>query len=215
MDKFKINVKIFPVYEKPSTKFKATCKINRIVFEYSSHLAGKEFDLQQIIDEVYRSLDQTINDIVRPYTDNDYLRISLTNEVLEREIFLPFRQIKNFNVNQIFEEINKVLQSKKEFILHGELYLNVFLVEEPLIAGGDHCVAYINVDKWRRNSNKVIPVKGDGLCLARAIVLSIAYADGLRGKNWRRLREDTGKIQTKAAKQLCSDAHIDVRENFY
>ena len=211
MEKFNINIKLFPVSEQYSRKFKSIEKINKIVFEYST--ASKELDLKQIIKEVYQSIDRTIDNIINPYDENDYIRVSLKNELLEREIYLPFRQIKYFNTNQIFDEINKVLQSKKEFILHGELYLNIFIVKEPYIAGDPH-ISYINLNKWRKNSNKVISVIGDGLCLARAIVLSKAYADGLRGKGWRRLREDTGKIQTKIARQLCVDAGIDINEKY-
>ena len=116
MDKFSINVKTFPVSEQYSRKFKSMCKINRIVFEYSSYSAGRELELKQIVKEVYRSLDQTIKNILSPYNENDYLRISVKNEILEREIYLPFRQIKFFNINQIFDEMNKILQSKKDTI---------------------------------------------------------------------------------------------------
>ena len=216
MDTFNIKTIIYPETTQISRKFKTTCKNYRIHFQYKPYnSSGIEYDLQQIITEIYLSFDRIIKDILNPYSENDYIRISLRNASLDRDILIHFKQIKFFHINQLFDEINNVLQSKKEFILYGELRLNIIIVKEPRI-GGVNDTPYVDLDKWKHKSTKVIPVANDGLCLARAIVISKAYADGLKDNNWRRLREDRGKKkdqkgdQTIAAEKLCSDAGVNI-----
>ena len=199
---FKINVDITPIYDKKSKRFKTDEKQFKLVFQYDT--AGKELDLVQIIEEIYNSLDRTITEIIKPYNENDYLWIQLENEQLDRDIYLPFQQIKYFSTNKLFDEISKVLQSKNEFILHGKINLSITIAEDPYIGGRKHEIRdnFINFKKFKRNSNKVIEIVPDGLCLPKAILLSIAHAEKLHEtdiKEWRRLREDTGKILTEAA----------------
>ena len=166
-------------------------------------------DLKNILEEINKTLNEIFTQTLNEIDDNDDMRVSLRNVDLENEIYTIFRKKKDFTIDLIMNEIVKISQSKKEFLLNGLIELNVISVKVPPI-GGPKYTTFIDIDKWRRNSNKVVRVKADGLCLARAIVVSVAHSDGIRGLEWRRIREDVKKIQTIKALDLCSLANINI-----
>ena len=214
MPDFQMYHEIIDTVSSHSRKYRTTTK-NFVVHIYYNSQENIN-DLKVIIDEMNRTLIEIFTKILSEFDDDDKIRVSLKNIELEREIYTPFRKKSEFSVDLLINEIIKVSQSKKEFLLKGLIELNIISVKVPRI-GGPCRTSFIDIDRWRKNSNRVVRVKGDGLCLARAIVVSIAYANKGTGKEedlkWRRIREDTSKIQTKLALNLCSKANISTNLN--
>jgi hypothetical protein len=127
---------------------------------------------------------------------------------LDREIYVPFIDKKDFNINLLINEILKVSQSKSEFLFNGIIEVDFISVEMPIIGGHPAKEEIIDLDHWRKRSNRVVRIKADGLCMSRSIVVSKAYADGIRNQQWRRIREDTMNIQTKMARKLIENAGL-------
>ena len=148
-----------------------------------------------------RVLREIVDSKLTACSDEDKVRVSLRNMELDNDIYTTFRKKKDFSVDLLMNEIIKVSQSKKEFLLNGMIELNIICVKVPTIGGGggrySSVSSFCNIDKWRKKSNKVVQVKGDGLCLARAIVVSKAHADGKRGNKWRQIREDRYQYSEK------------------
>ena len=206
MSQFYIFAEIINELETISRKFKTFGKTLTLHLTYEN---TNTIDLYRIIGEIDKTLNNLFVNILEEVHDNDYIRVSLRNDQLEREIYVPFRKKQFFSTDLLTNEIIKVCQSNEDFLFIGFLELDIIIVKIPNI-GGDEKISksFLNIDKWRKNSNKVVIVKGDGLCLARAIVVSKGFVDGVRGKDWRKLREDVGKIQTSKAIDLCKKANI-------
>ena len=163
-----------------SRKYQTNCDNFEIHIQYQRQ--EENVDLKDIFNEMNRVLDEILVTTLVDIEDEHQIRVSLLNVDLERDIYTNFRKKKDFTSDVLLNEIIKVSQSKKEFLLKCMIELDVVSVNVPSIGGRSiNSHSFVNVDKWRKNSNKVIPVKGDGLCVARAIVVSKAHADGLRG----------------------------------
>ncbi len=99
-----------------------------------------------------------------------------------------------------------MLQSKSEFLFNGLIEVDFISVEMPVIGGHPAKEEIIDLDHCRKRSNRVVCIKADGLCMSRSIVVSKAYADGIKNQQWKRIRENTMNIQTKMARKLIENA---------
>ena len=205
MSRFRIHSEVVGETSRFSRRFQTESKNFSIHLYYEN---SENVELTEIFSEMSRSLDEIFVNILNTIEDSDQIRIALRNVELEREIWLPFREKRHFNMDLLMNEIIKVSQSKNEFILNGLLEIEAIVVKVPVIGGKYDNGSFMNIDKWRKNSNKVVRIVGDGLCLARAIVVSRAHADGLRKEDWRRVRENTHNIQTDLANKLCEQAGL-------
>ena len=201
MAQFNIYSQIVDDKVKNSRRFKIQSR--HLVIHIYYDVPDGPLDLELIINNIEETLERILNEILEDIPDNSYVRISIQNQELDFEIYLPFRQKENFNIDLVMNEILKVSQSKKEFLINGLLEINFISVDPPRIGG-----KILDFQSWKYKSNKVVVVKEDGLCIPRSIVVSKAYVDGLRGKEWRRIREKNGKLQTHLALRLCEDACI-------
>jgi len=113
-------------------------------------------------------------------------------------------------IEALLNEIIKVSQSKKEFLMSGLIEVDVIHVRATQIGESSSKYSIIDVNKWRRDSKKLVQIAKDGYCVARSIIVSKAYEDGIRGLEWRRIRSDTNKIQYKKAVELCKLAKVTV-----
>ena len=199
---FVIHYEIVSQTSSKSRKFSTVGQLSTVHLYYDT--VESDIELFEIIDAIEDVLEKLFINLLADISDDDYLRLSLRSEHLDNEIFLPFRRKENFTLSHLIDAIVKVSQSKKDFLLNGLLELDIITVKPSRIAGG---TSFVNFNSWRVNSNKVVQIKStDGLCLPRAIVVSKAHVDG---NNWRRIREDTHKIQTEAAIELCRNAGVE------
>ncbi len=97
-------------------------------------------------------------------------------------------------------------QSKSEFLFNGLIEVDFISVEIPVICGHPAKEEILDLDHCRKRSNRVVRIKANGLCMSRSIVVSKAYADGIKNQQWRRIREDTMNIQTKMARKSIENA---------
>lgn len=186
-----------------SRKFRTSGKLYNVNFKYNS--SEKEYDIIDILDEIEAKFDEIINVILKDYEDDDQIRVALNHDNLDMEIFVPFRSKKYFTSDMLLNEIVKVSQSKREFLLSGKLQFDVKCVRPPRIGGGHHV---FGMDEWLRKSKKVIRVSRDSLCIAKCIVLSISKHNNVDKKTWQRLTKDQGKILSRKAMELYQNANI-------
>ena len=205
--KFKIYFEVVNENKQKSKKFKFLGRLLTLHLYYD--IPNKNIDLIDIFDSISETFDEIFASVLTDIPEDHNIRIALRNEDLDHEIFIPFRKRKDFDFNLVLNEIIKVSQSKKEFLLNGLLELDIVSVEEPRVGGG----TFINFDRWIVKSNRIVQIKKDGLCVARSIIVSKAHVDGITGKNWRQIREDTRKIQTKMALDLCQKCNIKINKN--
>ncbi len=139
------------------------------------------------------NLNAITHELLRSSENDDYIRVALRNQYLDHEIFVPFRKVEDFTIEALLNEIIKVSQSKKEFLMSGLIEVDVIHVRATQIWESSSKYSIIDVNKWRRDSKKLVQIAKDGYCVARSIIVSKAYEDGIRGLEWRRIRSDTNK----------------------
>ena len=216
-DAFRINWEIIDRHEGFSRRFGMTSHNAEVKSDYN--VGNNEVSIDQVLFEVELTLNAIIHELLHGASDDDYVRVSINNELLDYEIYTPFRKCDIFTTEMIMSEIVKVVQSKKEFLLHGLLDIDVIHVKPTGIGGGAGGSKWkksvVDINSWKRNSKKVICVKKDSsnLCVARSLVVCKAYEDGIKGNKWRRIRDDFEQTQYKEALKLCKDSNVIIKDN--
>lgn len=186
-----------------SAKFNTVGHIFKVNLKYNSE--DFNYELIQILDEIEHLFSSILEEILREYNDEDKVRIFLDHEYLETPIHIPFRSKKYITVDTILNQIVRVSQSKREFLFQGTLIFDVICVRLNKVGG-----KYIDIETWLKNSTKVVRVNGDGYCLAKSVILSMAHANKIDKKEWNSLRKDScGKLTVKA-KQLYENVGLSV-----
>ena len=206
MSNFNIRYEFIDGKETFSRKYQTAAKLT--TFRISYDIPDAQVSLNDIFISIENVLDKIFRRITSSINDDDYLRVSLRNENLKDEIYVPFRKKKDFRTELVLNEVIKVSQSNRYFLFYGNIEFKIIYVKNVKIGGG----SFVTFEKWCRNSNKVVRIAKDGLCLPRSIIVSLAHCMGYRGIEWRRIREDIGKRQTKLALKLCKSANIDINK---
>jgi hypothetical protein len=93
---------------------------------------------------------------------------------LEKPISLPFMALSHLTTERVLAQIERVIQSNHEFRLNDSVRVNLVHVEMPNGGTGTKR-SEINLEKHLINKRAIIRIQNkDDLCLARALVVSIA-----------------------------------------
>jgi very-short-patch-repair endonuclease len=208
---FRINWEIVDRTEGYSKRFGLKTYNSKIKCDYTP---GNEVGIDQVFIQLEIALNGIIHRLLRGARDEDRIRVAMRNHNLDYDIYVPFRKYKDFTTEALMNEIIKVSQSRREFLLYGYIEVDIIHVRTSSIGGGARSKNnIIDLDKWRINSKKVVSIAKDGLCVPRSIVVSMAYVDGYRGSDWRRIRSDIKKEQYIKAIELCNKAHVSIPSN--
>ena len=195
-----------------STKFQCFAFMKKFYFNVNLNNA-QNIDLSIIIDKILEVFEKLKDDVVkqRKLSGNDQIRIAFRNESLNNEVYVPFIELQNFHPSLLSNELEKVMQSKKEFLMNESFEMDIMAVNLPSVAGHKKRRS-TDVDNWCTRSTKSVKISDDNLCLLRAFIVGKAHAEHKSGKleykEFRRIREDTSKIQTKAANELFSNLNL-------
>ena len=189
-----------------SKKFKTYGRIFNLKFEYDS--SKIEYDYIDIIEEIYKVFDRIIEKVLSDFSPNDQIRFNLDHPALERPIFVPFREKKYFSTRLLIDQISKVSQSKREFLMTGEVAIDILCVKIPKVGG-----RMTDIDTWIKNSTKIVRVKKDGLCLAKSIILSLAKINKVDKKAWKQLIDNSNNILNNEAKKFYENINLSPDED--
>ena len=144
-----------------------------------------------------------------------YLRTSL--QMIKLDSILITSLLKNiysfrlerkyFNTRLLIDQISKVSQSKREFLLSGEVTIDILCVKIPRVGG-----RMTDIDTWIKNSTKIVRVKRDGLCLAKSIILSLAKINKVDKKSWKQLIDNSNNILNNEAKKFYENVNLNYDE---
>jgi hypothetical protein len=115
---------------------------------------------------------------VRRVAPTDLVRFSFNHPGLKDPINLPFTILSDATVERITAIIGKTLQSNEDFHIDDELEINVVI--QPRYAGGRRTthVQFDTIEAKIAAKRCVVQIKNrDGLCMARALVVSKAKVD--------------------------------------
>ena len=163
---------IKPVRKHHSQKFNMTAKNYSVRFNN----VLDNVDLLESRNRTYGIFDHLIKDVTEGMNSTDQVRFVLSSNQLQTPIALPFCSLEELTTEKVLSQVEKVVQSNQEFRLNDTVNLDIIRVEMPKGSGRSRVRRQtLNIRDYLKKKGSVITINNrDDLCLARALVVSIA-----------------------------------------
>ena len=192
---------IKPVRDHHSQKFNMTSKNYGVHFNNVLH----NVDLLESRKRTYGIFDHLIKDVTRGMNPNDQVRFVLSSNQLQTPIAIPFCSLEELTTEKVLSHVEKVVQSNEEFRLNDTVNIDVIRVEMPQ-GSGRRKRDIVNIRDYLKKKKSVITINNrDNLCLARALVVSIARIE--KDPRYRGMSQGNG-IQRERAFDLHEAANV-------
>ena len=153
-----------------SKKFRMTATDHTIRFNN----VLSELDLIESYERTQAIFEHLLNDVTRDMNEKDQVRFVLRSEQLDTSISLPFMPAEQLTPEKVFSQIERVIQSNRDFRLNDTVTIDIIHVEAPQGSGRSKRTT-LNISEYLHKKGSVITIKNnDNLCLARALVVAIA-----------------------------------------
>jgi hypothetical protein len=149
-----------------------------------------------------------LDNITRDIPEHDQVRFVLHSPQLEKPISLPVKALSPLTTERVFAQIERVIQSHHEFRLNESVKVNLVHVKMPNGATGSKR-SEINLEKHLMNKRAIVRIqKEDDLCLARALVVSIAKIEN--DSRYKSIVDHRRQMQTRLAHDLHQKAGVPI-----
>ena len=195
---------IEPVRKHHSKKFNMTAK------NYSVHFnkALGNVDLLESRNRTYRIFERLIEDVTEGMNPTDQVRFVLRSHQLQTPISIPFCPLEELTVEKVLSNVEKVVQSNEDFRLNDTVTINIIHVEMPRGSGKSKVKrTTLNIRDHLKKKQSVILINNkDHLCLARALVVSIARIE--KDPQYNAIRQSGRLVQRERALDLHQAANV-------
>ena len=140
--------------------------------------------------------------LMRDVQPHDRVRISLMNEALHHEVYVPFMSPDDLTVERIFQEVERILQSSSEWLEKDNIRVTFVHARIP---AGEGKVNYGKLSDYLAKKQCFIQISSQNDCCAKAIVTAKAVIDNHSKK--KAIRQGRA-IQELLALQLMRDANV-------
>ena len=163
---------IKPVRDHHSQKFNMTAKNYSVRFNN----VLDDVDLLESQKRTYGIFDHLLEDVTEGMNSTDQVRFVLSSNELQTPIALPFCPLEELTTEKVLSHVEKVVQSNEEFRLNDTVNIDIIRVEMPQGSGRSKVKRQTwNIRDYLKKKKSVICITNkDNLCLARALVVSIA-----------------------------------------
>ena len=163
---------IKPVRQHHSQKFNMTAKNYSVRFNN----VLDDVNLLESQNRTYGIFDHLLKDVTEGMNSTDQVRFVLSSNQLQFPISLAFCSLEQLTTEKVLAQVEKVVQSNEEFRLNDTVNIDIIRVEMPQGSGRSKVKRQIlNVRDYLKKKKSVITINNkDDLCLARALVVSIA-----------------------------------------
>ena len=193
---------IKPVRDHHSQKFNMTAK------NYSVHFNNvlDDVDLLESRKRTYGIFDHLIKDVTKGMNSYDQVRFVLSSNQLQTPIAIPFCPLEELTTEKVLSHVEKVVQSNEEFRLNTTVNIDVIRVEMPQGSGRSKRTI-LNIRDHLKKKGSVISINNkDDLCLARALVVSIARIEN--DPRYNNIRDSRWALQRERAFDLHEAANV-------
>ena len=168
-----------------------------------AHLELSEFHNR--LHEIFENL---LNAITKDIPEHDQVRFVLRSPQLEYPISLPFLPLSRLTTERVVAEIERVIQSNREFRLNDSVQVNLIHVKMPNGGTGTKR-SEINLEKHLAKKGSIIRIQNkDEICLARALVVSMAKIEN--DGQYKSIVDHRRPLQTRLAYDLHEKAGVPV-----
>ena len=212
--------RIKPIRDHHSQKFNMTAK------NYGVHFNNvlDDVNLLESRNRTYGIFDHLIKDVTEGMNPTDQVRFVLSSNQLQTPIALPFCPLEELTTEKVLSHVEKVVQSNEEFRLNTTVNIDIIRVEMPQGSGRSRVKRQIlNIRDYLKKKGSVIPINNkDNLCLARALVVSIARIEkdprysSIRDSRWALQRERAFDLHEAASVPLgpCGLKEVDLFQQY-
>ena len=162
----------------PNVRKHHSQKFNMTAKNYSVRFNNQldNVDLLESQNRTYGIFDHLIKDVTEGMNSTDQVRFVLSSNQLQFPISLPFCPLEQLTTEKVLAQVEKVVQSNEEFRLNDTVNIDIIRVEMPQGSGRSKVRRQTwNIRDYLKKKGSVITINNkDDLCLARALVVSIA-----------------------------------------
>ena len=153
-------------------------------------------DLIDATSRTRRIFDRLLSDVTKGMNKRDYVRFVLRSTQLASPISIRFLPLDQLTPRRVFSEVERVVQSNRDFRLNDTVNVDLIHVEAPQGSGRSKR-NIVNAKEYLHKKKSIITITNeDNLCLARALVVAIAKAE--KAPNYNYLRDCVRAQQIKA-----------------
>ena len=165
-----------------------------------------DLDLIESYQRTQAIFEHLLNDVTTGMNDQDQVRFVLRSEQLDTPISMPFMPVAQLTPERVFSQIERVIQSNRDFRLNDTVVVDIVHVEAPQGSGRSRRTI-LNIKEFLHKKRSIITItNNDDLCLARALVVAIAKIE--KDPNYKDLLKPGRSTQERKAKELHESAKV-------
>ena len=185
-----------------SKKFRMTATDHTIRFNN----VLSELDLIESYERTQTIFEHLLNDVTQDMNEKDQVRFVLRSEQLDTPISIPFMTVEQLTTERVFSQIERVIQSNRDFRLNDTVTVDIIHVEAPQGSGRSKRTT-LNIREHLHKKGSVVTIKNnDNLCLAHALVVAIAKIE--KDPRYKLLTNSGKRAQEKKARELHEAANV-------
>ena len=168
-----------------------------------------ELDLIESYERTQAIFQDILNDVTRDMNEKDQVRFVLRSEQLDLPISIPFMPLVQLTTERVFSQIERVIQSNRDFRLNDTVTVDIIHVEEPQggTSNGKSKRTTLDIREYLKKKKSIISINNkDNLCLARALVVAIARIEN--DPKYDQIRKSDRNIQRERALDLHHAANV-------
>ena len=185
-----------------SKKFRMSATDHRVCFNNSVN----QLDLIESYRRTQAIFRHLLNDVTEDMNDQDQVRFVLRSDQLNTPISMPFMPVIQLTPEKVFSQIERVIQSNRDFRLNDTVVVDIIHVEAPQGSGRSKCTILNIKDFLHKKKSIIIIQNNDNLCLARALVVAIAKIE--KDPNYKNLLKPGRSTLERKARELHAAANV-------
>ena len=159
-----------------------------------------DLDLIESYQRTQAIFERILNDVTTGMNDQDQVRFVLRSDQLDTPISMPFMPVAQLTPERVFSQIERVIQSNRDFRLNDTVVVDIVHVEAPQGSGRSRRTI-LNIKEFLHKKRSIITItNNDDLCLARALVVAIAKIE--KDPIYKQLVIPGRRVQERKAKDL-------------
>ena len=143
------------------------------------------------------------------------IRVTVSHPRLDMPICCPFMRAEALTVENIVDEIERVMQSNTDCdISDDDMSVEFTHTVLPSGSGGVKQAEYDNMESMRKNKKSIVRIQNatDSTCLVRSIVVGMCHVHRSDTpewkKEWRAIRTFDGPLQKTRAEELLKEVGL-------
>ena len=189
------------VKEVKSSKFRMTGTDYTVRFNNTM----SDLDLIESHERTQEIFEHLLSDVTAGMNEKDQVRFVLRSTELDTPISLPFMPLHQLTPERVFSQIERVIQSNRDFRLNDTVTVDIVHVKAPQGSGRKRAV--LDIGEFLHKKRSIITIQNnDDLCLARALVTAIAKIE--KDPKYKCITNSRKPVQERKARELHEAANV-------